>query len=183
MDNFLEILKIVIPCLAVGAAGFLMARSFMDYEYKKAKLKIQNAKFDLVMPARMQAYERIILLLERITPENIIRRTIKVTMTARMFQGELVAAIRSEYEHNVSQQVYMSPAAWAMVKTATEETIRLVNISGSKLPQSAMATDLAENILHITSQIGKFPTHVAIDNIKKEFAQYFLQQTEGIQPA
>lgn len=176
MDNFLEILKIVLPCLAVGAACLLIARSFMDYEHKKAKVQAQNAKLEIIIPARMQAYERIVLFLERITPENIVRRTLKVTLSAKHFQGELVATIRSEYEHNISQQVYMSPTAWAMVKTATEETIRLVNISGSKLPPSAMATDLAENILNITAQIGKFPTHVAIDNLKKEFAQYFLQQ-------
>ena len=179
MDNFLEILKIVIPCLVVGAVCFLMAKTFIDYEQRKAVLKAQNAKLDIVMPARMQAYERIILLLERITPENLIRRTLKVTLTARMFQSELIGSVRNEYDHNVSQQVYMSPAAWALVKTATEETVRLINISASKLPPSAMAADLAENILHITAQIGKFPTHVAIDNIKKEFAQYFLQQSEG----
>jgi hypothetical protein len=178
MDNFLEMLKIVLPCLAVGAACFLMARTFMDYEHKKARIQAQNAKLEIVVPARMQAYERITLFLERISPETLIRRTLKVTLTARLFQSELMATIRHEYDHNISQQVYMSPAAWAMVKTATEETIRLVNVAGAKLPATAMAGDLAENILNITAQIGKFPTHIAIDNIKKEFAQYFLQYSD-----
>jgi hypothetical protein len=177
MDNFLEILKIVLPCLAVGAACFLMARTFMDYEHKKATIQAQNTKLELIVPARMQAYERLVLFLERITPENLIRRTLKVTITARLFQSELVSTIRNEYEHNLSQQIYMSPTAWAMVKTATEETIRLVNVAGAKLPPSAMAAELAENILHITAQIGKFPTHVAIENLKKEFTQNFIQHT------
>src|SRR5690348_16870498 len=103
MDNFLEILKIVLPCLVIGATCFLIMRSFMDFETKKAKVRAENAKMDIIIPARMQAYERVILLLERITPENLIRRTIKITFTARIFQAELVSAIRQEYEHNVSQ--------------------------------------------------------------------------------
>jgi hypothetical protein len=178
MESFIEILRIFIPSIVVIGLCFFIVRSFLQYEQKKGQLKAQSSKMELVIPARMQAYERIILLLERITPENLIRRTLKVTLSGRMYQSELIAAVRSEYDHNVSQQVYMSPAAWAMVKTATEETIRLVNVSGSKLPSSAMAADLAENILRITAQIGKFPTHIAIDSIKKEFSQYFLEQTD-----
>jgi len=54
----------------------------------------------------------------------------------------------------------------------------LVNISGSKLPNTALASDLAQSILNITSQIGKFPNHVAIDHIKKEFAQYFFDPSQ-----
>lgn len=178
MEGFMDVLKIFLPLLALGAMCFFIVRAFLDFEKSKAKLQAQNAKLEIILPARMQAYERIILFLERISPESLIRRTLKVSSSARMFQSDLVATIRNEYEHNLSQQVYMSPAAWTMVKTATEETIRLVNISGSKLPASALASELAENILTITAQIGinKFPTHVAIDNIKKEFAQYFLSQ-------
>ena len=74
----------------------------------------------------------------------------------------------------MSQQVYVSANAWSLVTTATEETIRLINICASKLSATATATDLAENMLQITSQLNKFPTQVAIESIKKEFSQYFL---------
>lgn len=180
MDSFLEILKIFLPCLVIAGVCYFLVRSFLQFDEKKAKLQAQNAKLEIIIPARMQAYERIILLLERISPENLIRRTLKITLTAKIYQAELIAAIRQEYEHNISQQVYMSPSAWAMVKTATEETIRLVNVSANKLPPSAMAADLAENMLKITTQITKFPTHVAIDNIKREFAQYFISTESSI---
>lgn len=179
MESLIEILKIVVPLLIIGGACYFIVRSFLQFEEKKAKMSAENAKQEIIIPARMQAYERIILLLERISPENLIRRTLRVTVTAKMYQGDLIAAVRNEYEHNISQQVYMSTTAWAMVKTATEETIRLVNVSASKLPPSAMASDLAENIIKITAQIHKFPTHVAIDNIKREFAQYFLSTPPG----
>jgi hypothetical protein len=183
MDSVVEILKVFLPLLALGATCYLLIRSFFDFEKTKAKIQAQNTKLEIVVPARMQAYERIVLYLERITPESLIRRTLKVTSSSRVLQSDMVSTIRNEYDHNLSQQVYMSHEAWTMVKTATEETIRLVNIAGSKLPATALATELAENILRISAQIGKFPTQVAIDNIKKEFAQYFIQQTGAGQKA
>jgi hypothetical protein len=100
-------------------------------------------------------------------------------MSARLLQNDLTAAVRSEYEHNLSQQVYMSTSAWKMAKTATEETIRLINVCGSNLSATATGTDLAQRIFDIISQAGKFPTEVAIDGIKMEFAQYYLHSPSG----
>ena len=179
MDGLVEVLKFFLPSLVLGGTVYFTVRSLFDYNQSKSALEIQKSAQELITPARMQAYERIILFLERSTPENLIRRVIKTSTSARLFQGDLVAAVRSEYEHNISQQVYMSALAWSMVKTATEETIRLVNVTGSKLPATATATDLAHKMLEITSQIGKFPTQVAIDNIKQEFAEYYLHQIKG----
>jgi hypothetical protein len=176
MEYVVEILRILVPCLMIGGVAYFIVKSFLDHENNKARLQLQNTKSELVVPARMQAYERVILYLERITPDSLLRRTLNVSTSARKLQSDLVATIRSEYEHNMSQQVYMSAAAWALVKTATEETIRLINMSSSKLQATAMATDLAQNILTLTSQIGKFPTQIAIDNIKKEFGQNFMEQ-------
>ncbi len=176
MESFIEVLKIFLPSLVTGIIAFIIIRSFLKYEQSKSSVEIEKGKQRILIPARMQAYERIIMFLERITPENLIRRVLKTSMSSRLFQSDLISAIRSEYEHNISQQVYMSPAAWSMVKTATEETLRLINVTGSKLPATAMSTDLAQRMLEITSQINKFPTQVAIENIKKEFAQYFMSE-------
>ena len=177
MENFVLLLEILLPAVVVGVVAYLIIKSYLDYEKSRQALEIEKAKQDILFPARMQAYERIVLFLERSSPESLIRRVIKGNMSARLFQGELVGTVRNEFEHNLSQQVYISANAWAMVKTATEETIRLINISASKLPHTASATELAENMLQITSQISKFPTQVALDSIKKEFAQYFLKST------
>ncbi|HWY98563.1 MAG TPA: hypothetical protein VNY36_05705 [Bacteroidia bacterium] len=179
MESVTLVLEIFLPTLSIGLTAFLIIRSYLKYEESRQQIEIEKTKQDIIFPARMQAYERIILFLERSTPESLIRRVIKGNSSARLFQSELISAVRSEYDHNLSQQVYMSPNAWSMVKTATEETIRLVNISASKLSVTATAPELAENMLQITSQIGKFPTQVAIDSIKKEFAQYFLTSTNA----
>ena len=175
MENLTTMLQIVLPAAMVGGIAYFIVYKYLQYEENKLKLEIDKSRLEIVFPARMQAYERITLYLERITPENLVRRVIKGNTSVRVFQSEMIATVRSEYEHNISQQIYISLASWAMVKTATEESIRLVNVAAAKINASAQATDLAEKILEISTQIGKFPTHMAIEHIKKEFAQYFIQ--------
>jgi len=177
MESILLLLEILLPAAIVGATAFFIVHKYLDYEASRQKLEIEKSRQEIIFPARMQAYERVILFLERSTPESLIRRVLKSSMSARLFQSDLMATVRSEYDHNISQQVYVSAKSWHMVKTATEETIRLINVAASKLPSTATATELAENILQISTQIGKLPTHVAIEHIKKEFSQYFLGYT------
>jgi hypothetical protein len=173
-EYLLNTCEIILAVLAGGAIAYFILTKHLQHEQAKDKLALDKAKLDIIMPARMQAYERVILFLERTQPENLVRRVLKNNISARAFQAELAATIRGEYEHNISQQIYISLTSWAMVKTATEETVRLVNVAGSKVPLNASATELGEKIIEITSQIGKFPTHMAIEHIKKEFAQYFM---------
>jgi hypothetical protein len=177
MENLALVFEIVLPAVVVGIMAYLLMNGYLKYEESKNKLDIERTRQEIILPARMQAYERVVLFLERSTPESLIRRVLKTNSSARLFQSELISAIRSEYDHNMSQQVYMSANSWSQVTTATEETIRLINISASKLPATATATDLAENMLQITSQINKFPTQVALDNLKKEFSQFYLMTT------
>ena len=174
MENFALAIEIIFPAIVVGIMAYLLMNGYLKYEANKSKLDIEKSRQEIILPARMQAYERIVLFLERSTPESLIRRILKTNSSARLFQSELISAIRSEYDHNMSQQVYVSANAWSLVTTATEETIRLINICASKLSATATANDLAENMLQITSQLNKFPTQVAIESIKKEFSQYFL---------
>jgi hypothetical protein len=177
-DNLLNAGEIILAALIGGAIAFIILSKYLKYEETKDKLAIDKARLELVLPARMQAYERIVLFLERIQPENLVRRLLKNNISAKAFQSELTSTVRVEYEHNISQQIYISITAWAMVKTAMEETIRLVNVAGSKVSSNDPASELGEKILEIANQIGKFPTHMAIEHIKKEFAQYFLQTTQ-----
>ncbi|HXU26517.1 MAG TPA: hypothetical protein VN698_04735, partial [Bacteroidia bacterium] len=111
--------------------------------------------------------------LERIEPNNLVLRTNKAGMTIPLLHSELVKTIKTEYEHNISQQIYVSANAWHLVKTAKEETIKLVNISITKVPESSKGQELAQVILHIASSVEKTPTQIAIEYLKTEVAQHF----------
>jgi hypothetical protein len=174
MTTFFELLKIIIPAGAVFAASYFLVKRFLDNEQKRREFELKKSTLGTITPLKMQAFERIIIFLERINPNSLVIRVNKNGMNARQLQLELVAAVKTEYEHNLSQQIYLSVGAWELVKTSKEEIIQLVNIASSKVAYDSNSSDLAMMILNITNNLGKkLPNDVAIDYIKKEIAQIF----------
>lgn len=173
MHELLEILKILIPAGAVFAATYFIVKSFLDNENKRRDLEYRKSSLSIVAPIRLQAYERVIIFLERIHPNNLVLRVNKVGMTSHQLHSELVKTVKSEYEHNISQQIYMSAGAWELLRTAKEETIKLINISSTKVPDSSKGQELAAIILQLSSSIDKMPSQVALEYLKKEISQAF----------
>jgi len=173
MQDFLEILKILIPAGAVFAATFFIVRSFLNNENKKRDYELRKSQMSLTTPIRLQAYERIIIFLERIEPTNLVLRVNKAGMNSAQLHNDLLRTIKSEYEHNISQQIYITAGAWQLVKTAKEETLKLINISVTKIPDNSKGQDLAQIILQIASGVEKTPTQIATEFLKREVAQHF----------
>ena len=173
MDTFLEILKYTLPSLIVFGTAYLIIRSFIDNDQKKRKLEIRLANQKTITPIKLQAYERLILLLERISPESIIVRIQEANMTAEFLHKALLKVIRTEYEHNLSQQIYVSANAWSVVKTAKENVVKLVNNSADKVDKKATSFELSKVILESMMTNNITPTQTAIDFLKREASQYF----------
>jgi len=174
MNAVVEILKIILPAGAVFAAAYLLVQKFLGNEQKRREFELKKNAQSSLTPLKIQAYERIVIFLERIHPNSIVVRVNKHGMTALQLHQELIKTIKSEYEHNLSQQIYVSYAAWELLKTAKEEVIKLVNISATKVPHENSSNDLALMILNITANLDKkMPSEIALEFIKKEVAQIF----------
>ena len=174
MEDTLEILKYTIPAFIVFISVFFIMKKFMDNEYRKLLFELKRSNQKLTTPIRLQAYERAILFLERISMDTLVRRVLKPSMSAKQLEIELIRAIRGEYEHNLSQQLYMSNDAWEGIKVATEEIIKVVHVSATQLKKGqTSAIDLSKLIFGVWGQIEKSPVHVAIDNLKKEIKQLY----------
>lgn len=174
MEGFLEILKIILPAAAVFFAAFLIVKRFLENDEKRRDNELKKGNQAMITPLRLQAYERIIIFLERANPNTLVVRVNKHGMSAHQLHIELVKTIKSEYEHNLSQQIYVSYGAWELVKTTKEEIIKLINISSTKVPHDNASNDLAMMILNITANLDKkLPNDVAIEYIKKEVNQIF----------
>lgn len=174
MDAFFEILRIILPATAVFVAAWLIVKGFLDSEQNRREMELKRANQASVTPLRLQAYERIVIFLERINPNNLVIRVNKQNFNSYQFHLELIKAVKSEYEHNLSQQIYMSHGSWELVKTSKEEIIKLINISATKVANDAPGSDLAMMILNVTANLGKkLPNEIAIDFIKKEVSQSF----------
>ncbi len=174
MDGLIEVLKIFLPAAAVFAAAFFIVHRFLDSEQKRRDHELKKSVQSAITPLKLGAYERVVIFLERIHPDTLVVRVNKHGMTAQQLQIELVKTIKSEYEHNLSQQIYISHNAWELVKTAKEEIIKLINISATKVAHDNNSTELAMMVLNITANLDKrLPNEVALEYIKKEISQIF----------
>jgi len=173
MEPVLEILKYVLPSLIVFATTVYLVKKYFDGEEKKRQQQSVLNNQNMITPLRLQAYERAILFLERISPENLIMRVNKPGLTCQQLQSELLHTIRSEFEHNLSQQIYISHGAWEMLKIARGRTIQMINTITEKQPHDSPAINLSKAILESMVDEEKTPTSDAIAFIKKEISQLF----------
>lgn len=173
MNEFLEILKYTLPSMVVFAAAYFLIRSFLDHEIKQLKEDKKDDTRKAAVPLRFQAYERIVLFLERISPANMVLRVNKPGMSKEVLQGELLQTVRAEYEHNLAQQIYVSDKAWSLVQSAKEEVLSDINTAAGKMTDKNATADYGQEV--ITLHLGrKTPAHeVAIRFLKDEIKEMF----------
>ena len=171
--EILEILKYTLPALVVLITAYLLIKLLVknDADRRNKEIILQNQK--TITPLRLQAYERAVLFLERISLESLILRVNKQGMTSQQLQGELLSAIRAEFEHNLSQQVYMSPQAWEVIKNARINIAKLINTSAGQVKPVSPSLELSTYLLEKVMEMEKPPTQVALDFIKQEFNSLF----------
>ncbi|QEH41701.1 hypothetical protein [Chitinophaga sp. XS-30] len=123
---------------------------------------------NVALPLQLQAYERIVLFVERISPQSLISRINQPGFTVLDMQIGMVSNIKSEYDHNVSQQIYVTQQAWEAVKTVKEQTISIINQIALKLPPDAPAIELNKQILELFMQQKESPADIAAAIINAE---------------
>lgn len=174
MEAIIDLLKIILPAAVVFLAAFFLFQKFFKNEQNKREHELKKASLNLTTPQKIQAYERIVIFLERINPNNLVVRVNKHGITARQLHQDLIQTIKSEYEHNISQQIFVSHNTWELVKTTKEEIIKLINISATKVPSDAPGNELAMMILNIVANVDKkMPNEIALEYAKKEIAKIF----------
>jgi hypothetical protein len=168
MDALADILKITIPALLVFLTAYFLLRGMIrnDQDKRRQELILQNSR--TITPLKLQAYERVILFLERISLESMLVRVSTSEMTASQLHSALLSSIRSEFEHNLSQQIYMSQQAWEVTKNARSNMIKIINSEAEKMPANSTGIALSKQLLERVMELDKEPTRVAIDFIKAE---------------
>ena len=173
-----EILKYTIPSLIVFLTAFFVLKQMLAEQIKRyqieanAKLALGNTK--LITPIRLQAFERLVLFLERISPSNLIIRNNQPQQNCSQFQIKLITAIRDEFEHNLSQQLYVNNSTWEKLVLAKEEVVSLINTSASQIKSDEPASKLGELIINNERLQGKQTIKIAINEIKKELGASLL---------
>ncbi|KAF0197907.1 MAG: hypothetical protein FD166_1807 [Bacteroidetes bacterium] len=173
MELFRDVLLIMLPALMTGTAVFFIIRHYNLLDKQKYERENLAERMRLVTPVRLQAYERMVLLLERMMPSQLIMRNVLPGTTASELQNSLVSNIRQEFDHNLSQQLYISSNAWSLIKNARESVISEINSAAEKLEQGATATDLAQLLFQAEMMNENSSLNKALEFLKTEARQLF----------
>lgn len=173
MDVVLQLALIVLPAGAVFMTTVLFLRKQSEKEIRNLQLEMKKERQKYFLPNRVEAYQRSVLLMERISPNSLVMRLHNPGLPAKALQADLLKSIREEYDHNVAQQIFVSPQAWEMVRTSKEETVKIINLAGNQMGPTSMGLDMSAKIFEICAEVGKLPTDITIDYLKKELQELF----------
>ncbi len=173
MDILFNILLVLIPSGLLSATVYYLIRAQFENQEKMKALELRKIDRNRFDDQKLQAYERLILFLERISPDALAMRLRGGYKTAESMQAGMIQTIKKEFDHNITQQLYISGEAWKLVVQSKEESIRIVNIAASKVKEDADAVEFTKMVLSLSSQISPLPTRVAVDGLKSEFRRRY----------
>lgn len=175
MKFYLVIIILIVAILATmaltGYIFYCITKRYFDNQQKMQMLQMRvdehREAVKLVTPIRLQAYERMALFLERISPESLVLRCYQPGMDTKLLQGVMTKTIRDEWEHNLSQQVYISSEAWNHIRQAKDEMVGVINSAAITIPDDADPARLAGTIF-ATVASGSQPAAPALEFLKQE---------------
>ena len=170
-DKILEILSYTLPSVITGAVAFYFFSKHIQHEENRRRFYLHKENQKQSFPLRLQAYERMVLFLERIDPNQLLTRVKPLSNDLDSYFQKLVSNVEQEFEHNLSQQIYMSDTCWSMIVTAKNTTLQLLR---NKMADTHISTasELQEAILKEGIN-SAHPSAATITFIKSEVGELF----------
>lgn len=126
-----------------------------------------------LLPLRLQAHERLIIFTDRINPANLLVRLHQQGIGLSVLQAGVLNEVRSEYQHNITQQLYVDSITWNVVRKLKDDTIAMINNAVQGLPADANGIELSKAILQHMASIDENPYDLTIELIKKDIQKLF----------
>ncbi len=172
-DFLLDIAKLTIPGVLVLLAARYVLSNLLKNEERNRYYALRKETAKTLNPIRLTAYERIALFLERIQPDAMILRVQQSHMNAKDLHIALLNTIREEFEHNVTQQIYVSNDVWIVTKNAKESLTQLINTCADNVPDELPAIELAKVIIERYGAVETTPIDVALNMLKAEVKAFY----------
>ena len=168
IEKIFELLLYAVPALITGLIAYYFFKEHTKNEDGRRRFLLHKDIQVNTLPIRLQAYERMVLFLERITPTKLLVRVSPTSSNKEDYESLLIQSIDQEFQHNLSQQIYVSDECWNIITAAKNATIQLIRKAGL-LEKTNSANKLREVVL--TEMMEKrSPSSVALAFIKKEVA-------------
>lgn len=171
MDVLLDIVKFTLPSLiAIFGIYFVMDKLLRD-ESQRREFELKKLNNNVITPIKLRAYERLALFLERSTPDAMILRNDISILDAMQLQGLLLKTLREEYDHNVSQQIYVSNELWILIQQVRENTAQLINETAARVKPQTSAVDYAKLLIGMYASVDETPAETALNFLKSEVGE------------
>ncbi len=173
MNELAIVLISFVPAVLVALTAYYVLKINQEKELRIMTLNFKQENKKIINPIRLQAYERVALFLERMRPESLLLRVSSSELSAVQYRILLLANIRSEFEHNLSQQVYISGLLWQTTKAAKEDLFKIINLASGRVADNATGADLAAKILELNIEQPIQPIDEALDLLRKEITELY----------
>jgi len=169
--KLLEIAAYTVPALITGGVAYFVLQSFFKNEENRRRFELLKENQKQALPIRLQAYERMVLFLERINPPQLLLRVAPISSDKHDYATLLIHSIQTEFEHNLTQQVYVTAPTWEVVMKAKNSIVQMIRqksveeeiVSAEKL-REAILIDLTQN---------ESPSAIAISYLKEDLKKVF----------
>lgn len=169
LTTLLEILKYTLPAAVMLGITYLIVQKFLVSELQRKQLALLHESQNVTIPLRLQAYERLTLFTERIQTRQIMPRVYVTGMTIGELRQALVLTINAEWEHNLTQQIYVSRQVWETVKHMKEQELALIHSLASQMDANGPAKELQIRLAdYLGDQEGDTPGQIALAVICEE---------------
>ncbi|WP_159023990.1 hypothetical protein [Formosa sp. L2A11] len=166
LDSIINLFLYTIPALVTGMIAFYFFKEHTKNEDGRRRFLLKKEMQVNSLPLRLQAYERMTLFLERITPSKLLIRVQPMSDNKGDYEMLLINNIEQEFEHNLSQQIYISDECWSIITAAKNATIQMVR-KASMLEKTDTADKLREVVLSEMME-KRAPSDAALSFIKEE---------------
>ncbi len=168
-----SVLTLTVTAAVVTYGMYLTITSVARSYFEARKINLKESSQEKILPLRLQAYERMCLFLERISPDHLVMRHLDSAGQAVELQQLLLREIREEFNHNLAQQIYIGADTWLVIRNAVGEVQALINQSAAAVDPAAPAGELGKQIIENVIRQHTAPTDPAIRILKEEVQALF----------
>jgi len=168
LSVFLEILKFTIPALIVFFTVYFLFKKYLDSQIQLKSMENQKLFANQTLPLKLQAYERLMVLCDRIAIPNLVSRLRTNTMTSKELQNVMMISVQQEFEHNNAMQIYTSEKLWEIISLAKNQTLAVIASANEGLNDTDNAGLFAEKVIKAQMNQTIISVDLAKSAIKKE---------------
>jgi hypothetical protein len=166
------VLGLTIPSIVVLVAIYIMFKQYFAHQMQTYMLRSKKTREQVTLPLKLQAYERLLLLTERIELADLILRLKSPGSSATELKAALIMGIQQEFEHNLTQQLYVSDELWQIILFAKNKTMDLISQAAVTAGSGKTGEEFIQVLFELASQENQLPSHIARKAIKTESSLY-----------